>query len=92
MDSNTMDVMRAAFLADLDMVIGNLRDVHGALMRQCQEHGAGWSKEQEMRWEGSFRMVLGVLRDELEPMRDAWAAGSQFSRKGEEIIAAEVAR
>lgn len=86
---NASDPTRAAFLADLDMVLGNLREVHANLMRECQEHGAGWTKEQEMKWEGAFRMVLGVLRDELEPMRDAWAAGGQFSRKGEEIIAGE---
>lgn len=78
---------RAAYLADIDMVIGNLREVHENLMRECQEHGASWTKEQEAKWEGAFLMVLGVLRDELEPMREAWAAGVQFSRKGEKIMA-----
>lgn len=79
---------REAFIADLEMVVGRLREVHDKLRDECREHGAEFTPEQEARWEGSFLMVRGALVDELGPMLRTWKEGHQFSRKGEKIAEA----
>jgi hypothetical protein len=77
---------RQAFIADLEMVVGNLRKIREDLLRTCKEHGHTFDKRQEGRWDGSFTMVRGILADELGPMLHAWKAGHQYSRQGDEIM------
>lgn len=81
-----MSAERQAFIADLEMVVEHLRSLQEKLRKECEEHGAEFTPRQEGKWEGGFVMVRGILRDELEPMLEAWKQGSQFSRKGEQLM------
>jgi hypothetical protein len=78
-------VQRSAMIADLEMVVENLRELKAKGLAAAPQPGG--DPMREGKWEGQFLMLLGVLRDELEPMLEAWKDGGQFSRKGEEIIA-----
>lgn len=82
------DAVRAAFLADLDMVISNLDEVFRKVVAECPAPGG--DPKVEGKFEGVFLTLRGVLADELGPMRDAWAGGGQFSRRGEHIAAGTV--
>lgn len=76
---------RDAFIADLEMVVSNLRDLQTKGLAACPAPGG--DPRREGKWEGSYLMLMGILRDELEPMLAAWKDGDQFSRAGEEIAA-----
>lgn len=78
-------LQRDAFVADLEMVVANLRDLQAKGRAACPEPGG--DPRREGKWEGSYLMLMGILRDELEPMLEAWKEGGQFSRVGEELVA-----
>ena len=82
---------RKAFIADLEMVVDHLRELHQGLLKENREHGGEFTPKQEGKWEGGFVTVRGILVDELDPMLRAWQQGGQFSRKGEAIMAAATA-
>ncbi len=77
--------LRDAFVADLEMTIGDVEEIRARLLAECQEHGAKYTPRQEGKFEGGFTMVRALLVDHLSGMLQAWLEGGHFSRKGEKI-------
>ena len=76
----------AVYVADLEMVVDNLRDRFEKVKGECRVHGDKFTPEQEAKWEGVFMTLRGVLIDELVPMLSNWKEGQPQSRVGEKII------
>lgn len=80
---------RQAFIADLELAVERVQGIMDNLRKECEEHGADFTPEQEGKWTGAFMMARGILADELRPMLKAWKDGHQSSRKGEQIMGRE---
>lgn len=74
------------FIADLELAVSNIEDIKARLLAEIREHGEEFTPEQEAKWEGAFKMAMGVLSDELYPMLRAWKEGDVSSRKSELIL------
>ena len=74
------------YVADLEMVVDNLRDRFEKVKGECRVHGDKFTPVQEAKWEGVFTTLRGVLIDELVPMLSNWKEGQPRSRAGEKII------
>lgn len=74
------------FIADLELAVANIEDIRDRLLAEIREHGSDFTPEQEAKWEGAFKLVRGVLADELHPCLRAWKEGGVYSRKSEVLL------
>ena len=71
------------YINDLKEAVAEVDAIREKGLTACREYGESWTPEQMARWEGSFKMVLGILFDTLQPMARSWEAGHPQYRSTE---------
>lgn len=81
MSRMTFDLARTEF----DEVIDDLNELYQEHLKRCPKPGA--DPVAEARWEGAALMLLGVLRDHLDPVKRAWEKGEPSRWSSEKAMA-----